>query len=476
MIIPRHENGLIKVQQSQLESGQVPVLHVPCPTITVPIRGRTKKIYQNEEGQTLIFTTVCMAALCGFLALALDVGLMFNARHRVQTAADAAAIAGAIELGYNGSIGTGSANNIVIAARAAAGVNGITDTTHQVAVNLSPTAGYHTGSSYVEVIITQPNPTLFMSLFGRPTMNVAARAVGGTPPSATCMYILDNKPSDTDVLFNKKAIYAYNCGVQVNSPNPNAVCLHGSGSIYSDYLHIVGGLDNGGPCKSSKNAPMQEGVAPVADPLNNITGPIPATDCTTNTTALTSISTLAQLPTPTANKDGILSDQVYCFSGTNVDLGSGSSQLNLGPGIYVFEHGVNIDNVQVTGGTIDNAGGQFNQKNTYLAITAPTSGVYNGIALMQPSINTTANGSGTCSVTTTLCTIQVQFGSGNEDLIGMVYAPTSLVTLHDNGAKHWSAGGIIAWQVSSTTDFTITDNYNDANPGTTPLKKITLVE
>jgi len=435
-----------------------------------------KRRLRNEEGQTLIFTALCMTMLLGFMALAMDVGLMFNARHRVQTAADAAAIAGAIELGYYGSTGSGTANNVAIAARRAAGLNGITDTTNQVAVNLSPTDGYHTGSGFVEVIVNQPNPTFFMGMFGHPTMNVGARAVGGIPPSATCMYILDNNPSDTDVLYTKKTITALNCGVQVNSPNPNAVCLHGSGTIDSDYLHIVGGLDTGGGCKASKNAPMQTGVAPVSDPFNNLEGPIPASACTTgsggNTTSATSISSLSQLPTPKANPDGIPSDQVYCFSGTNVSLDGGSTALTLGPGIYVFEHGVTAGYVTINGGTLDSAGGVFSQTtgaNSILTITAPTSGgIYDGIAIMQPSINTTTG--------STPPTLSVQFGNSTQVLKGIIYAPTSVVTLHDNGGKDWTAGAIIAWQLTTTDNMTITDNYNYANPSTTPLKKITLVE
>ncbi len=436
MNTPRDENGQIKLQP-----------------------------FSDESGQVLVLTALTVTILLGFLALALDVGFMFNARHRVQTAADAAAIAGAIELGYHGS------TNVVSVARTAAGLNGITDTTHQVAVNNPATDGHHTGSGYVEVVITQPNNTFFMGMFGHNTLNVVARAVAGVPPSTTCMYILDTRAADTDVLYTKKNITAVNCGVQVNSPNADAVCLHGSGSLDADYLHIVGGQDVGGPCKTAKNAPLQEGVAPVSDPFNNLTGPIPATACspagTGNTTAtsLTSITSLTQLPTPTPNADGIASDQVYCFSATNISLDGGSSVLTLGPGIYVFENGVNVGNVTVNGGTLDNAGGVYAQKNDKLAITAPTSGIYDGIALMQPSINGPIGN-----------TLDVQFGSGTATLVGIIYAPTSDVTLHDNGGKNWTAAGIIAWQLTSTDNITITNNYNYANPATTPLKKITLVE
>lgn len=428
--------------------------------------GWEMKLYRDEKGQTLILTALCMTILLGFLALALDMGFLFDSRRHVQTAADAAAIAGATELSYHGS------TSVVSVARTAAGVNGIANTASQVSVNLSPTDGYHTGSNYVEVIITQPNPTFFMGVFGLHTINVAARAIAGVPASTACIYILDTNASDTDVIYTKKTITASNCGIQVNSPNPAAVCLHGSGTINGDFLHIVGGLDTGGGCKSSKTTPLQSGVAPVSDPFNNLEGPIPATACTTgsggNTTSLTTITSTSQLPTPKANADGILSDQVYCFSGTNVSLDGGSTTLALAPGVYVFEHGVSIGNVTVNGGTLDIAGGVYSQKNEALTVTAPTSGIYDGIAIMQPSINTTTG--------STPPSLQVQFGSGTQNLNGIIYAPTSLVTLQDSGGKNWTAAGIIAYQLTSNDNITITNNYNDTNPSTTPLRKIALVE
>jgi len=52
-----------------------------------PIRG--------ERGATLVFVAVSVGALFGFLALAIDLGMMFVARNDAQRAADAAALAGA---------------------------------------------------------------------------------------------------------------------------------------------------------------------------------------------------------------------------------------------------------------------------------------------------------------------------------------------------------------------------------------------
>ena len=48
-------------------------------------------------------TALSMTVLVGFLALAIDVGMLFRAKRNMQIAADAAAIAGALDYKYNGS-------------------------------------------------------------------------------------------------------------------------------------------------------------------------------------------------------------------------------------------------------------------------------------------------------------------------------------------------------------------------------------
>lgn len=57
-----------------------------------------KKFFRDESGQTLALVALAMAVIMGFAALAFDVGLMANSRSRLQNAADAAALAGAMEI------------------------------------------------------------------------------------------------------------------------------------------------------------------------------------------------------------------------------------------------------------------------------------------------------------------------------------------------------------------------------------------
>ena len=54
-----------------------------------------KKFLTDETGNVIAFTAITMFVLIGFMSLGIDVGTMMVARNQLQTAADAAALAGA---------------------------------------------------------------------------------------------------------------------------------------------------------------------------------------------------------------------------------------------------------------------------------------------------------------------------------------------------------------------------------------------
>ncbi len=53
---------------------------------------------RDESGQVLVFVAVILTVLVGMAALVVDVGSWYQAQRHLQTAADAAALAGAQEL------------------------------------------------------------------------------------------------------------------------------------------------------------------------------------------------------------------------------------------------------------------------------------------------------------------------------------------------------------------------------------------
>jgi putative Flp pilus-assembly TadE/G-like protein len=427
---------------------------------------------RNEEGQALVISALCMTLLCGFLALALDIGILFNARHRVQTAADAAAIAGALA--------EEDGSNAATAARAAAGVNGITDTINQVAVNTNPTDGWHTGPTYVEVVIRQPNPTIFLGMFNHNLVSVAARAVAGIAASPACNYALDSSDDDTFVIKGNAKVESSGCGWQINS-SAKAYCDQGNATLVAPYVHIVGTPDTTGGCKQRHGPTLTTGVAPVQNPLANM-NLIPLSACNgSNTVGTTSVISTTTIPsTKYTAPDGSVSN-LTCFPAgstlTGVTLGAAG-----GDGLYLFENGVTLSGNIVVNGTLEEYAGQFSQGNAQLQITAPVNPIgtneytYNGIGIIQaptavtpaaPQCKSPAGNKG-------VPCLQLQFGSGNEDLSGMIYAPTSQVMMQDEGGGV-QASGVIAYQIYINSDFEIT-SYNKSNPFTSPLSKVSLVE
>jgi uncharacterized membrane protein len=106
-----------------------------------------------------------MTVLLGFLALAIDVALLFRARRNIQIAADAAAIGATMDYYYNGDVTAAQTEG-----KADDAANGITDGVKgaTVTINCPPTSGPNMGAGgcngFFEAKIKQPNGTAFLSL------------------------------------------------------------------------------------------------------------------------------------------------------------------------------------------------------------------------------------------------------------------------------------------------------------------------
>ncbi len=62
------------------------------------------RIHRDERGQTIILVALSLPLLLGFVGIATDVGALFKDKRTMQTAADAAAIAGALNLNYGSTV------------------------------------------------------------------------------------------------------------------------------------------------------------------------------------------------------------------------------------------------------------------------------------------------------------------------------------------------------------------------------------
>lgn len=422
---------------------------------------------RKDDGQMLVMVALSMAVILGFVALAVDVGVLFRARRNMQIAADSAAMAAATQLYY------GPAAQYTNAARASAKVNGV-DTAiagSVVLVDAPPVDGPNTGcGTCVEVRVASYAPTFFAGLFtGGNKMSVSARAVAGAPSASdACIWIMDPSASNAMTLQGNSTINAPGCSVYVNSDSSSAVKVTGNSNEYDGpEFDVVGGYTG----HNTQGTGITTGVTPETPPIGNLTNP---SSCTTDS----STTTISGAYTPGGGASAV------CFTKA-VTLQNGAQLAGaVGNGIvYVFQKGLSIatgatvssgkytgdptvqpyDAGKTYGAVIDLSGGTLSQgSNSILNAYAPTSGTYNGVAIMQPSSNTTTP-------------LQVQFGSNNQVLDGIIYAPGVQVYLQDHGGGVTASGVISNTMFIKSSTFSI-PNYSNANPTTTPFRVLTMLE
>jgi Flp pilus assembly protein TadG len=393
------------------------------------------KRLRDESGQALIITALCMTCLFGFAALATDVGIILREKRMAQTAADGAAVAGASELAF----GAAQVSSVAKAASAlngySDGVNGVTVVVHGPATG--PAYGPHANDkSYVEVIVSKVQPTIFMSFFGVFNMTPTARAVATYGVTNGCIVTLGTTGTDISVIGNAN-ITVKTCGIADNSTDPKALYLQGSATLTANSIGIAGGYQTTGNVSLTPATPVT-GVVPTSDPLAPKMGTPPATTPCSNVPA--NATSLAP----------------GCWNGISV---GNNNTLTLSSGQYVINGPLSLSGTATLKGTgvelvlygTTSMGG-----NTTLNLTAPDPG--DGVLIWQPASN-----SNPLSL----------IGNPGSNLTGIVYAPAADVSVQGN------AGAIIAVDfvvktLSLVGNATLT-SYASVNPDSI-LKTVRLVE
>jgi Flp pilus assembly protein TadG len=230
-----------------------------------------KRLRGYERGQVLALAAISMVVLMGFLALAVDVGMLWTERRQMQTAADAAAVAAAVALRDGDDVQT--------AGQGAASLNSFTNGQNSVTVTVNnpPLSGSYAGnSSYVEAIVNEPESTYFLRALGYTSVSVTTRAVGGTVNGPACMYALDSTKSAAIGVTGNFSINA-SCGVIDDSSSSSAFTATGNGTFDATSFGIVGGTADSGNI-SINPTPITK-IAPAADPLASTAEPI-VSSCT----------------------------------------------------------------------------------------------------------------------------------------------------------------------------------------------------
>jgi hypothetical protein len=385
---------------------------------------------------------ISAVALLACVGLVIDSGYLQLVKSRLQLAADAAAIGGAVERKQNGP------SHVTDAARSDAALNGFTDGQNSVSVTVNnpPLSGsYSADSTAVEVLASQDVPALFMSVLGFIQVTVRARAVARLGSGPNCLYTLDPAASGA-FSISGGATLAVNCGVMVDSTNSTALTASGGATVTATSIAIGGGYQSSGGASLSP-APATH-YAIENDPLSYLTVP-PVGSCFQ--TGWSASAGITRNITPGVYCGGISisgGSTVTLAAGTYILLGGG---LSVSGGSKLSGSGVTFFNTYGTGhsyGAVSLAGG------TTIQLSAPTTGTYAGILFYQDP--------------TIASPVQSSFSGGvSTQLEGALYFPTSALAYSGGAASQYTI--IVSKTVSFSGGSTLNSNYASL-PGGTPVK------
>ena len=351
----------------------------------------------GERGAVLVLVTLLLPVLIGFMALAIDVGYLYTVKRKLQTVADAAALACAYQMqrAKPCTYQNGANNAAALDVPALYGVAWSELNTSQPAAN------------QVQVQVTHAKPTFFMKIFAINSINVVASARAEMRPN--CVYTLDASASNSFQTGTGANLQSPGCGIFVHSNHASAFNAVAGSMVNALTIDIVGNKTTSG---SVTPTPMV-GVTGIGDPLAALPDMVPGACDHVN---LTVKRTTTLYPGVYCGGIAISLKPVVTFSpGIYYLVGGG---LNTGPGYSsVIGTGVTFFNTQslptypygpIIIGAVNGESFQ---------LSAPTSGAYKGILFYQDR----KIASGATSV----------FGGGAAQplqLTGTLYFPTTNVS------------------------------------------------
>lgn len=374
---------------------------------------------QGQRGQLLPLMAVGVFAVLGMIALAVDVGFWRYQQRLEQSAADSAAIAGAIQLNYPTA---GSTSTPQLAAAAAATQNGFTDDAGIGNEAVTVSAPYTTVPSYagatpypanaaVQVVVQRKNQQFFSGIFGASNASTSARAVAVVQPDySACLYQLDLTKGIGLTIKGNKSLQTLKCGVVANGT------ISVPGYIGTT---AVGYWEANNPGGISKQIfPTYALSAPATDPCARIAG------CAylTNQFATNQVPVTA----PPGAVDASIIKIITAPSGVAYVTNCCSTGATFGPGGIYYVYGGVTGTITSDAATIVNVDGGFSASGLgsgHPYFSAPSASVIppatvpptSGVAYYQPPSNTSAitlNGG----------------GNGTTGWNGLFYSPTASLT------------------------------------------------
>ena len=433
------------------------------------IRQMWARFARCERGNALMMFALSITALLGAAGLGTEVASWYSTKRVMQNAADLGAASGAMSLMANLNRATSTADGYAKKdAKSATAFHGYLNGSNgvSVTVNIPPATGPYASSTYdgqaVEVLVSQPAPLYFSGLFMSSGPTIGTRAVGLVNLSkGVCLGALNPTRAQAFSLSGTGNV-TISCGIAVYSDATAANCnnanqasnastyINGSATVTATSLTTNGNVCVSGNSGSFNTPDTQTGTAPPANPYGSTWGYRNSSGTEVTGTDNSDLTP----PTGTTN-NGSFSDSPSSVTTLQPGIYSSISitgTATLSAGTYFVEGG----NVSMTGTVSTGTGGAtiimtgtspgsssvgtltLGASNASVNLTAPSSGTYAGMAVIQDpaaSLDTFNNG-GNCQ--TNCNSIQ---GGPNTNITGAVYIPSGNLTF--SGTPNVSSSGCL---------------------------------
>jgi Flp pilus assembly protein TadG len=396
----------------------------------------------DKNANTAIIFALSLPIVVGTAGLGVETGYWYFKQRELQTAADVAAIAGAVEKRSGKSYA-----QIQTAATNEATEHGYVPGT--IVVNNPPSSGPNMNTNSVEVLLTMPATRFFSQLYSDSQVTLHARGVAtANIGGEACILALDPMANGAVTFTGNNLTLINGCNVMSNSLSNSALVVNGSADVTVPCVLSAGGVSVDEGLNLTDCSEPQSNVPPAADPFAALPQPAVSGPC---------------LTLPSGNGAATLSPGRYCGGG---NLRGVKTFL---PGTYVMDGGdfrIN-SNADVSGSGVtffmtNNATTDFNGT-AKINFSAPTSGTYKGVVFYGDPDNTYNSNKFN--------------GTADSILTGALYFPAQDVEFLGNFSGQNGCMRVVSRTVKFTGNLNLNSNCSGYGLGSMPLPgRVSLVE
>lgn len=408
-----------------------------------------KRLWRDRRGNALVIAAAAFPVVVGGAGLATDTIQWTMWKRELQRAADSAAYAGVYARVQD--------NDGMTAAQAVDNDLQKNNTTGIMLLSGYPQISYPTGAGYtdgVQVSLAVQKTLGFSSLFMSQAPTIRATGAAALfDDDSFCVVALS--PTGSALTIGGSADVSMGCGAISNSQDPiDAVGVNGTAHNFeAEPVASVGGID--GEINGSPN--LEEYHVPMEDPYAGLSTDVPAGMNCTNFNS--------HVVRTTGN--GTVTLEPGCYSSFN----PGNNTYQLQPGTYYLDStDLNLagqTRLEGTGVTIiltgTNPGSLTMNGNSSMNLTAPTTGDYANMVLIQSPNATSGNDN-------------LINGDNSTELDGAIYFPSGDLTLTGSSDTSTQCAMIVALTVTFSGNGDLQNDTSNCDAATQVTgKKVRLI-